>query len=665
MTVSLPIFTSVRGKYLDQVNKAMEDELKIPDLVAYALFETDERASQFALPLQMFLASLALFEAGSPLGAKDLLGAVCELLPSPDIDGEAFDKTVAQGVKAGFFQQDNKGDLSLGEQRLSELQAAAARLETQREQFHSHIRACVETELSQVISADDARQLMWALERYLQQMFHAESVALAKAFGPDGKGFDMSVDGIHQLKLATLVNSLVPSTEKLRRKQYQMGISEGLLLLVPGGRLHLATIYQKTVAFALLHQDPNVQKVKRRLAQRRVIYLDTNVVMAWMFAAHRAHTVASEVAALAGSVKCTLQASKFTLEELDLQLKESDQQYQRIAHREGVLAFVNDDVIRSYRRRKDAVPNLAWQAFLADFRPPRAWLEDHGVVCDDHEDWANAVQDDRKDKVFGAVQAQKKSSSPPQLINFDVHNILYTLLRRKEWRPDEMGNRVWFVTLDRSLSRAEASLVKQGLYGVPASHGAEEWCEFLGPYAVPESPELEDYVTHLVQSRLGLLREDPRFVDTNFLVTLEQSNLDIDGLLSSGPARAHQVLIALQESREVARLVKATDEERKDPKWGSRLDAAVSKALKEVGPDSAVEAEIASVEKQRDEALRVAEVAKKERDGALRRWTELDQTHRGLEERLGHLEEERAKLSVLRRAWQRLRRRRDTVAEVK
>jgi hypothetical protein len=632
-------------------------ELQIPDLIAYALYEADERAGQFTRPLHIFLASLALFDAGCALSSPALLEAVSTLLPSPDLEPGDFAKTLSQGVSVGLIQRDASGEFSLSSERLNELQSAAAQLADNREQFHIHIRASVENEFDESLSDQAAENLSEKLEHYLLRFFHDYSITLASAFGPEGSGFDATMPGLQTPKLETLVNSLVGKTDKLRRSQYQVGLRDGLLSLGKAEASHMATLYQKTVAFALLHQDPTVQKVKRHLARRRVVYLDTNVIMAWMFEAHRKHALAREVIELAHSVECTVRVSRFTLEELELQLRESDTKYKQVAHREGVLAFVDDDVMRSYRRRKDSAPGLAWSAFLAEYLPSQGWLKDHGVTCDDFQDWANAVHDDRREKVRKAVQAAKKGATHPQLIDFDVHNILYTHLRRKTWHADEMGNRVWFVTLDHGLGRAESSLVRQRVYAVPASHGAEAWCEFLSPYAVPESPELEDYVTHLVHSQLGLLGEDPQFVATNFLVTLEQSSFDVEELLRSGPERARQVLVALQEDREIKRLVEASDEEKEQPEWGSRLAEAVGKALSDIEVDPAIASQIASMKRERDEALRAARDVKRERDAALRLWSGLKAEREEWEQRLQRLEKEsaRARRTFLQRLFGRPR----------
>jgi FtsZ-binding cell division protein ZapB/predicted nucleic acid-binding protein len=509
--------------------------------------------------------------------------------------------------------------------------------------------------LGEELDSTAAQRLSEHLEYYLLRFFHDHSVTLARAFGPDGKGFDAEMPGLQVPKLETLVGKLVPKSEKLRRSQFLVGLRDGLLSLGATERAHMTTLYQKTVAFALLHQDPTVQRVKRRLAQRRIIYLDTNVLMAWMFEAHRRHPLAREVVELAHSVKCQLRVSKFTLEELELQLRESDTKYRQISHREGVLAIVDDDVVRSYSKRRDSFPGLTWAPFLAEFQPPHEWLTDHDVICDNYQDWANAVHDERKDRVRAAVQAAKKGSTHPELIDFDVHNLLYTQLRRVGWRADEMGSRVWFVTLDHGLGRAESVLLGQRVISAPASHGASAWCEFLGPYAVPESQELDAYVTHLVQSQLGLLGEDPKFVETNFLMTLEESSFDVDELMRAGPERARQVLVALQEDREVRRLIGASDDEKRSQEWDGRLAEAVGRALSDIETDPAIAAEIASAKRARDEAQQMARVAKRERDSALRQTAELKAEREGWEERLKALESERdrARRTFLQRLFRR------------
>jgi hypothetical protein len=644
----------------------VSDDLQIPDLIAYALYEADDRARSFHRPLQIFLASLALFENEQPMSSNDLVAAVSALLPSSGLDPVGFDETLSQGIAAGLIEARSPDVLSLSPDRRRELAAAAQRVDANRAAFHETIRLSVEGTTGDLIVDKEAQRLAGKLEHYLLRFFHDYSATIATAFGPHGRGFDEVVTGLEMPKLEQVLVGLVPSSEVLRSTQVLDGIQRGLLNLDLRGKAHLATLYHKTVSFALLRQDPTIQRVKRTLAERRIVYLDTNVLMALMFEEQPMHDLALEVVRLVRSVNCEMRVSRFTVEELDFQLERSDNRFKRLKQAGGALAFVKDDVIRTYHAKKGRLPGLEWKAFLAEFTPTDAWFRDIGIAPDDFPDWANAVHDDRAQSVRSKVQAIKaatrKGPLHPKLVDFDVFNLLYIQLRRKVWKADEMGSRVWLVTMDTSLARAETELVAEGTYRVPASHSAEAWCEFIGPYVAPDTPALDDYVTHVLHSQMGLLGEDPLFVSTNFLITLEEARFDIAGLLSVGPARARNVLIALQEDAEVKRLVETDDSEKRSADWANKLVEAVEGALESMKRDPTVLGQVSDARRERDQARAAERIARRERDRERRASAQLREERDRFQQRASDLEpaSRPQDLPLLRRLLRRLRKPRQT-----
>lgn len=598
---------------------------EVSDLLAYALFDVDERARQLKEPLHVFLVSLALFKLDRAADREEIHDAVCAELPTSGLTQNEVEQAVASAVKAGFLQKTAENEVALAPGRREQLAAASERLASSRDAFHSHLRACIERELDEALSIADAEAVEAALETFLQTLFHDRSVALADAFGPGGRGFDSSTELLPAKSLSTIAATIAPPGEKLRRAQVIVGLRNGLLDMPDPARTYLAAEYQKTIAFALLQQDPSVARVKRQLARQRVPYLDTNVVMAWLFSAHPQHEEALEAVEAGGIIGCRNRLSKFTLDELARQMREADEAYSQLTSiPDELLAIIDDDIIRTFHYARKNSPGLTWTAFYAERYPPADYLRERGFIIDESR-WAEAVQDPRKATVCEEVRTAKARRVPSQLVDFDAHNLLYVQVLRRSTAADEMGNRVWFVTLDRSLRAAERRLIARGTYSVPSSMRAHEWCSYMTPVINPDSETLKSYVTHLVQSQLDLLAEDPAFVDTNFLVTLQQAPFDSESLLSGAPEQVRRVLVALQEQREVNSLLERPPADASETEeWIERLQGAVEEAVSAMQEGVNYESRLDALQQERDEAKQASVTLRRERDRGLRRIAELE-----------------------------------------
>jgi hypothetical protein len=598
-----------------------------PDLLAYALFDLDPRARCLRQPLLVFLVSLALFERGSPADREELLVACKEqFLSGDEIDRAQIDRVVAASTTAGLLVDVGEGTVDLSEERREQLTEAAGRIAAQREAFHRAIRDAVQSQLGEAISGDEVERLEAALDDFIQRLFLEQSVALAQIFGPEGNGFDDSTAGHLTFKsLDTLARAVVPaSSDKLVRAQVAQGIRTGLLGLAAEGQKYLAAVYQRTVAFALLQQDPKVRKIKRELARARLFYLDTNVVMALLFPAHTQHERVLSAVNAARDIGCKIVVSTFTAEELEQQLRESNENYRKLESRTGAFPIVNDDILRSFALQQKGSPGLRWRAYYAKYYPPEDALGDFGIEVRKDE-VAEAHHDSRRPAVRNAVQSIKPMKTHHKVIDYDTDNLILIQRRRKHVPADVMGSRVWLITLDTMLKGVERRLLENRVYSVPSAKRIGAWVADLSPHLSPDDADLGEYALHLVQSQLDLLAEDPVFADVNFLTTLEESPFDVKELLAGGPEMSRRILVALQEEQEIQAVLGERPEDEADyGEWAERFAEAVKAVLRKLDRSSETEEAAAVAWRERDRALRREAQAKRERDLVRRRIADLE-----------------------------------------
>jgi hypothetical protein len=597
-----------------------------PDLLAYALFDLDPRVRSLRQPLLTFLVSLALFERGRPATREELLNACRDqFLSNDEMDRKQIDRVVSASTTAGLLVDAGGGAVDLSPNRRSQLNEAARRIEAQRDAFHREISKSVELELGDEMSQAEHDALKIALEDFIQRLFQEQSVALAQIFGPNGTGFDHATAGhLTGKSLDSLARAIAPASEKLQRAQVAQGIRKGLLGLRTDGQKYLAAVYQRTVAFALLQQDPSIRKVKRDLAKKRQFYLDTNVVMALLFSAHTQHERVSSAVKAARDIGCRIVVSPYTVDELDTQIRESDEAYRRLKSQEKAFSIVDDDILRTFALKREESPGIRWRAFYAKYFPPKDALSDFDIDIETAEA-PDAHHDSRRDRVRAAVGQAKPPNSHPKVIDYDTDNLILIQHRREQLRADEMGSRVWLITLDTGLKYAERRLVENAVYAIPSAKRIGAWTADLSPHLSPDDADLGEYALHLVQSQLGLLAEDPVFADVNFLLILEKSPFDVEELLEASPEMSRRVLVALQEEREIQAVLKERPEEPEEQDaWTARLVEAVRLTLAKLDRSAETEATAAKVQAERDRALRRVASARRERDESLRRISELE-----------------------------------------
>lgn len=601
---------------------------RISDLLAYALFDLDPRVGSVREPLLTFLVSVALFEFERPAYREEIYAACKEqFLTESGITLDQVEYAVATAKKASLLVDTGDGRVDLSPHRRDQLEGAAQRIDTQRADFHCQIVRSIEMQLGEPLSGSDAEELRDVMESFIHRLFQEHSVRLAKAFGPDGMGFDAdTVTELELVGLADLAQSIDRVTTKLRRARVANGIREGLFQLDAQGQKFLAAVYQKTIAFALLRQSPSVQKVKRNLVRKRAFYLDTNVVMAYLFASDPRHEYVRAAVDGAIEVGCEVLVSSFTLAELEYRLGESEKRYRRFqGHPPKAFSIVDDLVLRTYAAELEKSPGLTWEVFHAMYFPPAEALAEFKIKHSDmDEPFVNHEPD--RDRIREAVALIKGPDCHPDVINCDTNNLILVQVRRRKLKADEMGRRVWLITLDQSLRVIEQRLVANSLFDVQSTKQLGEWAADLSFHLPPDDVDLGEYALHVLQSQLGLLAEDPIFADVNFLSILEESPFDIDTLLSSKPTTTRRVLVALQKRREIESLLAdEPDEPAERDAWAELLVAIFKETLDRVDTAVDQEAALTKIEAERDEAVSGMESTRRDLDDWTRRIEALEQ----------------------------------------
>lgn len=586
----------------------------VEELVAYVLFDADPRIDRAQRPVHGFLVSLALFRASAGLTREELYASVVELLPT---DGAAVvGNEIAVAVEAHIgdgLVREADGRLYLSDARRAELEEARSRVVRKREAFHGHLVKSVEDK-GIPLSSEDREHLRDLMERHLVDLLQAQSATIAAAW-TNGVGFDEGFPELnaraHAKEIANEMGRGAAALSKLRRVVIANGLEAAMRELPREAEAYLATLYQRTVAMALLAQDPSLRHVRTELAKERVVYLDANVVIAAMFSGDERHTVAQEALELTRALGATVRITQFSVDEVAARLAEAARFMRKYRGPDGYREIVDDFAVRSFQRAARDTPSLEWSAFIAGYEPPQAWLREHDIEIEEKPEL------NRSDKDVVVVRtwlAKRRPKASLNALDTDALNVVHIARQRKTLGPDEMGSRVWLMTLDRALAGVARDSGELGeIFPPRVAHRASTWIELLTPCLPPDEERLAGYVTHLVRSQFSLLGEDPAFVHKEFLLTLQQRRIDIDVVLNANPERARQILIRLQLDEEIEELF--SEPRPDDDGWNEKVGKAIQKALREADNSPTRIARVERAERARFESDARAEAERKARLG--------------------------------------------------
>ncbi len=324
-------------------------------------------------------------------------------------------------------------------------------------------------------------------------------------------------------------------------------------------------------------------------------------------------------------VGCQIFVSTFTLAELENKLKESEKRYRRFqGHPLQAFSIVDDVILRTYAAERKKSPGQEWHTFYALHFPPSEALAEFKIESTELDEPV-AILDPDRERVRDAVALIKGPEAHPSVVSCDTNNLILIQVRRKKLKADVMGRRVWLVTLDQALKTIEQHLVANEVFEVQSTKQVGEWAADLSFHLPPDDIDLGEYALHVLQSQLGLLAEDPIFADVNFLSILEESPFNIDALLSAKPARTRRVLVALQQRREIERLLAdEPDEPAERDAWAELLGKIVKETLDRLDTAADKEEALAKMEAERDEAVSEKESAHRDLDDWTKRIEDLE-----------------------------------------
>lgn len=537
------------------------EKAEIVDLLPLSLFQLDPRVSSSKEALWRSLVETTLYYAEKRLAQDEIATAIAHLLEQPKLNISSEVQLAIGGCieRGSLTRQDDL--LELTENGFAHVKGMVKRAESDEEVFDVGLARYVEEELGFKLSNNVI--LCTPVKYVLQEMFRSKGVEIQRLL--DKSSFtleeilqaDAKYDPIGVIR--EKLKPVTPLFGEGAEEKIIAGIRKHFENLGEGSQRYVAQLYNKVFYHQILNLDPNLHAYQRSYFKTTRLYLDTNILITYLFESHPRHSVTREIIDASKRLGFQIMASPATLEEMNKVIDIACQLHSSLGDDTRVTRLLTDTrlgrqsnpILVTFLMKNKENPSLLWENFIAAYRKLEDFLLQKEILIED-EEYDGIRTDQDYSKIWDTIREVRHELYPDRIIYHDADNFLLIHRLRQKYQPHPMGQTVWLISWDSSLCVSEQRLRRT--YPIPHCYMVDDWGRIILPYQNLNIFAFDDYILYLVRSSLGVII-DTDGLDLDFLEPLHKPEFDIDSILElDDPNYVTRILATLQQNREMRKL---------------------------------------------------------------------------------------------------------------
>jgi hypothetical protein len=566
----------------------MSVDPKVRELLTCALIHLDPRIVDKRVALNSVLVEVALLTANHPSSLEELQTEIDRVVNQRDFLREEDLRHAVEDCTGRRVVVLRDGKYELSTERTRTLQEVFLCADKTRKRVREGLTESIELKIGNPLPPSCACAICESIERALASKVYDLSLQLARQ-NLTMEEMLLQLDTVEPLEdLERALDAHVAPDRRLLRQQIRRGIRNYFQDFAPELEEMLKLNHHNVLINQILNLDPSIVRLQREWFSRRRLYLDTNVVLAYLFDGQVLHSVVLEVIRATANLGVQLLISPVTLEEVNRQVSRAKRNYFRYERDplvKSMAANGDDAILATFVRLRRKQPSLEWEAFIAPFDDLEETLMSYNILVES-EGFDQAKTSDELPQIQQEIAKTKPSSVSENVVEHDSLNCALISLLREIYPPDERGQVVWLLTIDTSLRPSQKRLHASKVISSPYCIQAQEWGEIVLPAQSLLGFVFDDFIGHLAQVKLGAIA-DPQVVQLDFLETIQDAGIDVDRLLRLHPDQVRATLARLQTSRDARTLaadaVRAEDESQKQI-YQQQLQLMVDEAVEETDP---------------------------------------------------------------------------------
>jgi predicted nucleic acid-binding protein/uncharacterized protein YecA (UPF0149 family) len=536
---------------------------KISDLLSLSLFQLDPRVSSSKEVLWRSLVETAIYHKQKPLSKREVSSSVMSLLEQSGMCiTDEVDRALENCVAIGSVtREDNL--FRLTDIGLTNVDTMLNRARTDEQAFDNALVNCIASKLGYPLEQPEISVVTSLIKYVLEQMFSARGIQIEQLRTKDS----LTLDAV--LQAGTQYDPILAIKEKLKTVTVLLG-QHAEELIISGIRDHfkelsteskryITYLYNKAFYHQILNLDPNLHAHQRQYFNNTRLYLDTNVLIPYLFEYDTKHKVTYELIEASKALGCQIMLSPATYEEMKTFISRTQALHSSLGEDIRVRTLLTETrrgrasnpILVTFSMKLKENPKLLWDNYIAPYLKLEDLLLQKSILVE-HEEYDNVKTDANYDKVWHTIREIRYEDYPDRIVDHDADNFVLVHMLRQKHKPHPIGETVWLLSWDSNLCTAQRLL----RYSYPSPHYyiLEDWGRILLPYQNINNFAFDDYIMYLVRSSLGVTI-DIDGLDLDFLEPLHRPEFDIELLLSLDDADyVADTLAAMQQNRQIRAL---------------------------------------------------------------------------------------------------------------
>ena len=289
----------------------------------------------------------------------------------------------------------------------------------------------------------------------------------------------------------------------------------------------LFSLTQNLICIQILNIDPDCQALERKAFSNKVLFLDTNILVALLCPTHWSHIPATQLISLSSQLGAKFSVTRETCEEYMAILNEANRVFKRWKAPVKFLEDADNEFLTSFWSERQTNQSLSWRNYHQRTRDVGRILKEHNIQI--HTESLDQI---RNNEHFEAVKTHvntcylttKGKGKAGIVCEHDALHMLLVRELRKKQSLTLFGPDYWFITGDESLLCVDNQINKIPKFPnkTPSSMLCDVWLEMISPFLPLSVREKDAYEAFslLVKHQFGLM---PFQINTETLVKIQGS----------------------------------------------------------------------------------------------------------------------------------------------
>jgi len=292
-----------------------------------------------------------------------------------------------------------------------------------------------------------------------------------------------------ELPRQILASSLEKIGDKKLRKAYEDALSSIIDNPTENFLKFLFSISQNLVCIQVLNLDPQCQKLEKEAFSKKVLFLDTNIIISPVCEADPLYKTARDLIELTSSLEAKFIVSEQTIEEYMDVLEDAN----KIPKHRAGMRLLRDPFISSYHLEKKSRPSQTWKEYYFRMKKIKDILQkEFNIITyiDRHEEInENPSFDEIAKQVTNCYQAIRYKPKKLKVAEHDAFHLLLIREFRKDETPTFLGPKHWFIAADATLLCVDDAINRKLDYAnkTPSSMMPNVWIELISLFLSQEN----------------------------------------------------------------------------------------------------------------------------------------------------------------------------------